>query len=139
MWHDRRTKRGQRWLWQGLERDPGPLLAGAWGRRDTATWQKRIARLAPWDVIRSGTDKWPTYASRIPPDQRVPRKAPPHAMERHPCRQRHGCGRFQRQSLGVSQSKEMGELTMALVATFWIKGNQDALLSRNRSGGNVLV
>jgi len=30
-------------------------------------------------------------------------------------------------SFRVSQSQEMVELTMALVATFWVTGNQDEL------------
>jgi len=75
------------------------------------------------------TDTWATYASIIPQDKRVQRKATPHDIERHHCRQRHGFGRCMRTSIMVSKSQEMVDLTMALFARFWIKGNQDELLS----------
>jgi insertion element IS1 protein InsB len=52
-----------------------------------------------------------------------------HDIERHHCRQRHWFGRFKRQSIMVSKSTEMVDLTMALFAKYWVNGNQDELLS----------
>ena len=43
--------------------------------------------------------------------------------------QRHWFGRFKRKSIIISKSKEMVDLTMALLAKFWVNGNQDELLS----------
>ena len=88
-----------------------------------------VDRLAPWDVKMSCTDTWATDASIIPPATLVQRKATTHAIERHPCRPRHGCGRFKRQSIMVSKSHEMVEVPMARFAQFWVNGNQDELLS----------
>jgi hypothetical protein len=50
-------------------------------------------------------------------------------LERHRCRQRHWFGCFKRPSTMVSTSKEMVELTMALLARLWVNGNQDELFS----------
>ena len=127
--HSLKTKRHKLWIWQALDRDPGQLLAWEWGRRDTKTLQKRVDRLAQWDVTMYCTDKWATYASVIPQDKLVQSKATTHAIERHHCRQRHWFGRFKRKSILVSKSKEMVDLTMALFAKFWVNGNQDELLS----------
>jgi insertion element IS1 protein InsB len=74
-------------------------------------------------------DKWATYASVIPQDKLVQSKATTHEIERHHGRQRHWFGRFRRQSIIISKSKEMVDLTMALFAKFWVNGNQDELLS----------
>jgi insertion element IS1 protein InsB len=127
--HDLKHKRQKRWLWNALDRDPGPLLDGECGRRDTATVQKLVDRLAPWEVKVYGPDTWATSASVIPQDNLVQRTATTHDIERHHCRQRHGFGRFTRQSIMVSKSKEMVQLTIALFATFCVNGNQDELVS----------
>jgi insertion element IS1 protein InsB len=82
-----------------------------------------------WIAWHNCTDKWATYASVIPQDKLVQSKTTTHAIERHHCRQRHWFGRFKRKSIIISKSKEMGELTMALFAKFWVNGNQDELLS----------
>jgi IS1 family transposase len=129
MWHYLMKKRHKLWIGKALGRETGQLLDGACGRRDKKTLQKRIDRLTPWDVQRYCTDKWATSAAVIPQDKRVQSKATTHDMERHHGRQRHWFGRFKRQSIIVSTSKEMVDLTMALFARFWINGNQDELLS----------
>ena len=127
--HSLKTKRHKLWIWKALDRDTGQLLDWEWGRRDTKTLQKRVDRLAQWDVTMYCTDKWATYASVIPQDKLVQSKATTHAIERNHCRQHHWFGRFKRKSIIVSQSKEMVDLTMALFAKFWVNGNQDELLS----------
>jgi insertion element IS1 protein InsB len=128
-WHDRKQTRRKLWIWKALDRDTGQLLDWECGRRDNATLKKLVDRLVPWDVQVYGTDNWATYASVIPQDTLMQRKATTHEIERHHGRQRHGCGRFQRKSIIVSQAKEMVDLTMALFAKFWVNGNQDELLS----------
>ena len=129
MWHYLTTKRPKLWIWKALEHDTGQLRDGVCGRRDTATLKKLVDRLAPWDVPLYCTAKWATYASVIPQDKLVPRKATTHAIVWHHWRQRHGCGRFKRKSIISSKSKEVVDLTMALFARFWVNGNQDELLS----------
>ena len=62
------------------------LLDGECGRRDTATVQKLVDRLAPWEVKVYGPDTWATSASVIPQDHWVQRTATPHDIERHHCR-----------------------------------------------------
>jgi insertion element IS1 protein InsB len=56
-------------------------------------------------------------------------KAMTYNIERNHYRQRHWFGRFKRQSIIVSKSKEMMYLTIALFAKFWVNGNQDELVS----------
>jgi hypothetical protein len=85
--------------------------------------------LAQGDVKLYCTDQWAAYASVIPQDQLVQSKTTTHDIERNHCRQRHWFGRFKRQSIMVSKSTEMVDLTMALFAKFWVNGNQDELLS----------
>src|SRR5262249_8138481 len=101
------TKWGKLWIWKALDRETGQRLDWECGRRDKATLQKMVDRLAPWDVTMYCTDKSATYASLIPPDKLVQRNATTHDIERNPCRQRHGFGRFKRKSLVVSKSTEM--------------------------------
>ena len=60
------------------------------------------------------------YASIIPPDKLVQRKAMTHAIEGNHCRQRHWSGRFKRQSIIVSKSKEMVDRTIVLLTNFWV-------------------
>ena len=91
--------------------------------------RKLVDRLAQWDVKVYCTDKGATYASVIPQDKLVQSKAMTHDIERNHCRQRHWFGRFKRQSIIVSKSKEMVHLTRALFAKFWVNGNQDELVS----------
>jgi len=129
MWQYLKQKRHTLWSWNALDRDTGPLLDWECGRRDKATMQKLIDRLAQGDVKLYGTDQWATYASVIPADKLVQSQATTHAIERNHCRQRHWFGRFKRQSIIISKSQEMVDLTMALFAKFWIHGNHDELLS----------
>jgi len=129
MWHYLKQKRRKLWIWKALDRDTGQLLDWECGRRDKASLKKLVNRLVPWDVKVYCTDKWATYASVIPQDTRGQSKALTHDIERHHGRQRHGFGRFKRQSIMVSKSKEMVDLTMALFAKFWVNGNQDELVS----------
>jgi len=129
MWHVLKKKRCKLWIWKVLDRDTGQLLDWECGRRDKKTLQKMVDRLAQWDVKMYCTDTWATYASLIPLDKLVQRKATTHDIERHHCRQRHWFGRFKRKSIIVSKSKAMVDLTMALFAKFWVNGNQNELLS----------
>jgi IS1 family transposase len=118
MWHYLRKKRCKLWIWKALDRDTGQLLDWECGWRDQKTLKKMIDRLVQWDVQMSCTDKWVTYAAIIPQDKLVQSKATTHAIARHHGRQRHGFGRCKRQSIMVSKSKEMVDLTMALFAKF---------------------
>jgi len=128
MWHYLRKKRRKLWIWKALDRDTGQLLDWECGRRDKATLQKLVDRLAQWDVKLYCTDKWATYAAVIPQDKLVQSKATTHDIKRNHCRQRHWFGRFKRKSIIVSKSKEMVHLTIALFAKFWVNGNQDELI-----------
>jgi IS1 family transposase len=105
MWYYLRKKRCKLWIWKALDRDTGQLLDWEGGRRDKATLQKMVDRLATWDVQRYCTDTWATSASGIPQDKLVQRKATTHEIERHHCRQRHWFGRFKRKSIIVSSPK----------------------------------
>ena len=129
MWHYLKRKRQKLWIWKALDHDTGQLLDWECGRRDKATLEKLVDRLAQWDVKLYCTDQWGTYASVIPQDTRMQSQAMTHAIERPPGRQRHGFGRFKRKSIMVSKSKEMVDLTTALFAKFWVNGNQDKLIS----------
>jgi insertion element IS1 protein InsB len=129
VWHYLENKRQKLWIWKALDRDTGHLLDWEGGRRDKATLQKMVDRLATWDVHMYCTDKWAIYAAVIPQDKLVQSNATTHDIERNHCRQRHWCGRFKCKSIMVSKSKEMVELTMTLFAKFWVNGNQDELIS----------
>jgi insertion element IS1 protein InsB len=129
MWHYLKKKRQKLWIWKALDRDTGQLLDWECGRRDKTTLKQMVDRLAPWDVKLHCTDKWATYGSVIPQDKLVQSKATTHAIEHNHCRQRHWFGRFKRKSIIVSKSKEMGHLTIALFAKFWVNGHQDELVS----------
>jgi insertion element IS1 protein InsB len=118
IWHYLQKKHQKLWIWKALDRDTGELLDWECGRRDKATLKKMLDRLAQWDAKMYCTDKWSTYASVIPQDKLVQSKATTHDIERNHCRQRHWFGRFNRQSIIISKSKEMVDLTMGLFARF---------------------
>jgi hypothetical protein len=51
-WQYLKQKRHKLWSWKALDRDTGPRLAWECGRRDQATLQQLIDRLAQGDVQR---------------------------------------------------------------------------------------
>jgi insertion element IS1 protein InsB len=118
IWHSLKAKRQKLWIWKALDRDNGQLLDWECGRRDKKTLKKMVDRLTQWDVQLYCTDTWALYAAVIPQGKLVQSKATTPHIERHHCRQRHWFGRFKRQSIIVSTSKEMVDLTMALFAKF---------------------
>jgi insertion element IS1 protein InsB len=126
MWPYVNKPRQKLWIWKALDRDTGQLLDGECGRRDQATFKRMADRLAPWNVNVYGPDQWGAYALVTPPDKLVQSQTTTHDRARHPCRQRHWCGRFQRKTIIVSKPTEMVDLTMALFARFVVHGNQDA-------------
>jgi len=129
MWHYLTRKRRKLWIRKVLDRDTGQLLDWECGRRDKTTLKTLVKRLAQWDVQRYGTDQWAASAAVIPQDQLVQSNTTTHDIERNHCRQRLWFGRFKRKSIIVSKSTELVDLKMALFAKYWVKGNQDELLS----------
>jgi len=107
----------------GSGRDTGGLLDGECGRRAASTLTQRVARLAPWEVTFCCADQWPVSAAVIAPARLILSNARTAGIERTQCRQRHGFGRFKRQSMMVSKAKERIELTMALLARFRVHGD----------------
>ena len=59
-----------------------------------------------------------SYRSVILQDKLGQSKATAHGIERNHCRQRHWCGHGKRQSIHLSKSYAMVELTVALFARF---------------------
>jgi IS1 family transposase len=99
MWNYVQEKRQKLWIWKALDWETDQLLDWECGRRDQATLQPMVDRLALWDEKLYGTDQWATYASVIPQDTPVQSKATTHAIERDHCPQRHWFGRFKRKSI----------------------------------------
>jgi insertion element IS1 protein InsB len=122
-------KRHKLWIWKALDAVTGRLLDWECGRRDKATLQKIVERLAHWEVTIYHTDHWGTYAAVLPPEKLVMSKTGTGRIERNHCRQRHWFGRFKRKSIIVSKSQEMVDLTLALFAKFWVNDNQAELLA----------
>ena len=132
MGHYLKKKRCQRWMWQALDPETGPLRDWEGGRRAKAPVQKRVDRRTQGDVKMAKiycTAHWAPSAALIPQGKRVQSQATPHTLKRNPGRQRHWGGRCKQKSILVSKSKAMGDLTRALFAKFWVNGNQDELLS----------
>jgi len=117
------------WIWKARDRDTGQLLDWECGRHDQATLKKLVNRLAQWEVTFYCTDHWKTYASVLPPEKLVMSKAKTDGIERHHGQQRHGFGRFKRQSIIVSQAKEMVDPTLALFARFRVNGDVSEIFS----------
>ena len=104
-------------------RDTGELIAWECGDRDKATLKKLIDRLEKWNVKMDWTDNYQAYESVLPKDKLVQDKAETHAIERNNCRMRHWFGCFKRQSIIVSKSVQMVDLTVALFARFRVNGD----------------
>jgi IS1 family transposase len=123
MWAPPQKKWRKRWIGKALDRDTGRLLAWECGRRPAATLTQLVNRLAPWEVTVDGTDHWPVYAAVIPPERLGMSKARTDGIERNHRRQRHGFGRFKRDSIMVSKARDMVDLTRALFARVQVNGN----------------
>ncbi len=120
-------------------RDTGELIAWECGDRDKETLEKLIKRLEKWNVKVYYTDDYQTYASVIPREKLVQTKKETHAIERNPCRMRHGFGRFKRKSIIVSKSVEMVNLTVALFARFRVNGNVFEILKIGQAETNIII
>ncbi len=87
-------------------------------------------RLSKWKVDAYCSDHWEVYPKEIPKGYHLRQsKAETVAIERNNGRQRHWFACFRRNSIVVSKSIEMVDLTMALLARFHVNGSMDEIIS----------
>jgi IS1 family transposase len=128
MWHYRKKKRYKLWSWKALDRDTGQLLDRECGRRDKATLKKMIERLAPLGCAVLLHGHMGDLCVGHPPRQAGAEQSDNacHGTESLLAAAR--VRALQTPGHYFSKSKEMMDLTIALLAKFWVTGNQDELL-----------
>jgi insertion element IS1 protein InsB len=84
------------------------------------TLKRLYARIAHWDVAFFCTDDVAPYSKILPKDKVVMSNALTIGIEQNNGRQRHWFKRFGRQSIVVSKSREMVDLTLFLFAAYHV-------------------
>jgi insertion element IS1 protein InsB len=116
------------WIWNALDRDTGPWLDWEGWHRDQHTFKQLSKRLTQWNVQVYCTDEYQVYSAILPKRRLLMSKRETKEIERHHTPNRRWFARFKRNSIVVSKSLEMIDLTMALFAKFHVNGDDHLLL-----------
>ena len=116
------SKKNKLWIWKAYRRETGELIDWGCGARDKATLPKLLERLSPWDAELYCTDNWAPYSEVIEEEKLFQSKSQTFYLEQNNGRQRHWYARFRRNSIVVSKTLEMVDLTMALFAACHVNG-----------------
>ena len=111
-----------------MDSNTGQLLDWECGRRDCTTFKRLYTRLKKADVRLYCTDEYQVYSAVIPAKKLAMSKRVTKEVERNNMPNRHWFARFKRQSIVVSKSLEMVDLTMALYAKLHVNGDDTCLL-----------
>ena len=62
-------KKNQRWLWHGIERGSGKILAYVFGRRKDKVFLELKKLLEPFGIKKYCTDDWGAYERHLPEER----------------------------------------------------------------------
>jgi IS1 family transposase/transposase-like protein len=120
MWHYLHSKKNKHWIWKAFCRDTRQLIDWQCGRRDSATFSKLYEHLKKWNVSVFFADDWSVYSSIIPSELLIQTKSETHLIESNNMPQRHWFARFRRETVCISRSEDMVDLTVGLYANFHV-------------------
>lgn len=114
MWSFVGRKKNPRWLWHGIDRGTGKVLAYVFGRRKDEVFLKLKKLLEPFGIERYCTDGWGAYERNLSAEQHEIGKRKTQTIERKHLRLRTRIKRLQRRSICFSKSEEMHDLVIGL-------------------------
>jgi IS1 family transposase len=129
MWHDLKKSLESSGYGTLFDRDTGPVLDWECGHLDQRTFKKWDKRFKQWNVQIYCADEYQVYSAIIPKRHLAMSTRETRGIEYNHTPNRHWLGCFTRQSIVVSKSLEMVDLTMALFATFHVNGQDHLLLN----------
>jgi IS1 family transposase len=107
-------KKQQNWLWYGLNRQSGEIVAFVLGRRTDSSCKKLIQKLAPCQIQNFYTDHWKSYPKFLNAEQHHIGKEGTQNIERKNLNFRTHLKRLQRRTICFSKSKEMHQAILKI-------------------------
>jgi IS1 family transposase/transposase-like protein len=114
MWSFVRSKKTPRWLWHGIDRKTGKVLAYAFGRRQDEVLCHLKKLLEPFGVQKYCTDGYGSYERNLPQDKHEIGKRKTQRIERKHLRLRTRIKRLQRKTICFSKTEEMHDIVIGL-------------------------
>ena len=113
-WSFVQRKKQQNWLWYGLNRQNGEIVAFVLGRRTDASCKKLVQKLASCQVQNFYTDHWKSYPKFLNAKQHHIGKDGTQNIERKNLNFRTHLKRLQRRTICFSKSKQMHEAILKI-------------------------
>jgi len=114
MWSFVGSKKNPRWLWHGIDRSTGLVLAYVFGRRRDEVFLKLKELLEPFGIKRYCTDGWGAYERNLPDSQHEVSKRKTQRIERKHLNLRTRIKRLARKTICFSKLEEMHDLVIGL-------------------------
>ena len=114
MWSFVANKKNPRWLWHGVDRSTGLVLAYVFGRRKDEVFLKLKELLEPFGVKKYCTDGWGAYERNLPDSQHEVSKRKTQRIERKHLNLRTRIKRLARKTICFSKIEEMHDLVIGL-------------------------
>ena len=114
MWSFVGDKKNPRWLWHGIDRSTGKVLAYVFGRRKDEVFLKLKELLEPFGIKRYCTDGWGAYERNLPDSQHEVSKRKTQRIERKHLNLRTRIKRLARKTICFSKIEEMHDLVIGL-------------------------
>lgn len=114
MWSFVSSKKNPRWLWHGIDRNTGQVLAYVFGRRKDEVFLKLKELLEPFGIQKYCTDGWGAYERNLPTANHEVSKRKTQRIERKHLNLRTRIKRLTRKTICFSKSEEMHDLVIGL-------------------------
>jgi len=114
MWSFVGSKKNPRWLWHGIDRRTGKVLAYVFGRRKDEVFLKLKELLEPFGIQKYCTDGWGAYERNLPEDKHEVGKRRTQRIERKHLNLRTRIKRLARKTICFSKIEEMHDLVIGL-------------------------
>lgn len=114
MWSFVGTKANPRWLWHGIDRHTGQILAYVFGQRHDEVFLKLKSLLEPFGIQKYYTDGWGTYERHLPTQVHEVGKRNTQKIERKHLNLRTRIKRLARKTICFSKSELMHDLVIGL-------------------------
>jgi len=114
MWSFVGNKKNPRWLWHGIDRSTGQVLAYVFGRRKDEVFLKLKELLEPFGIQKYCTDGWGAYERNLPEDKHEVSKRKTQRIERKHLNLRTRIKRLAWKTMCFSKLEEMHDLVIGL-------------------------
>ncbi len=114
MWSFVQSTKNPRWLWHGIDRTTGQVLAYVFGRRKDEVFRALKKLLEPFGIKKYCTDGWGAYERNLPESKHEIGKRKTQKIERKHLNLRTRIKRLQRKTICFSKTEEMHDLVIGL-------------------------